>query len=1225
MSDYEPILKYMKISDIDLSNRIKSVLRGRGVNTLYDLIIMSHNDILTIKRFGQNILDFLLKCQNDNIFFKNQLKLCNLPLIHKFSDKVNKNLINSIIEANVAKQICAHKNNNKEKKDINNKIKYQNKLCNYKFNENLKNLYIEDVSLSDRTKNLLYRANIFNLYDLFILNQESFHKIYGLGNVSSKEINDFIDKFFNDQSFYKTQLKQNHLPENYSIDSNFNDKNNHFKIENTNNKIEEFIKKFNYGTKPSIKQIIKDLIEYNSNLADNDREFCFLFDEIALNNGYEENTLPSYWTIGREIFRYKKENNIFAKEKTNQILLSTKLLDLKKYNVKIFCPEGKKPSTAKIIEVIWKNYNYAFKNDRLLVKIFDCIAINNGVHHNELPKYWNIIRAAFDYKKDKKQSEVKIDVACHDNDSNNGIIIDYRVLEIKLEELNLDQRLKNKLQNLELRTIADFLSVDAEFYKNNRLAGLRKAEIYSALYDFNINPDNEYIPAAIVLPDIYYKKLDKVFDDEIIQILKKFQIKNIGLLANKFPDILINDEELIENPKIFEYIDSITKILNKLGISDLPINLSKFQIEDLQKPTKEEFYDINYVEEMINAINNEINNLKENAKDTIIKRFGLIDGQKRTLEEIGKEYGVTRERIRQLESINLTRISRSINPKLKQINEYLNQILTPNNNCVPFEIQNGFLNYENIIKELLNYSKTSFYVDFNVGLIIKEGITLEDLLDDDSVATDLKVKIEKFVYKDYIKINNHRVKNTKNDILIYFLRTHCRKGVKFNDFQNLYMDFLISNGLSDRDDLLYFDNTLYNKLSVMDCLLLSPGKFLRYYDVELAKDLVKKLDLSSYKDIEISCRKLYLENLDLMQEYEIENEYELHNLLKKHLHNNYIDFSRMPIINFGTPNREKQMEDLLYQLSPIKSRDFALAYEDKYGVDTKNFIANYAKLINQYLINGYYVIHTENLDNEHLNALKNSLIEDFYWKEDLENIYISLFNDGNIKNLNAQNIKLLNYTMTSNCIYSDRFNSLADCIEHILLKSNIFNLNINNKFRTLHTFYLVFAKLRNNLDIIEFDLDKYISFKKLESVGLNKNDLYEYQNKVINYIGDKYFTVISLKNDGLKYDKLDKLGFDEYFYSSILINNPSIQYRKIKNTYLMKKGEEQFELSDFLIYIMGKLRKIDIYDLCDYIKTQYGLDINRYKIVAITKECSLYYNQITEKVYIDYDEFYNEI
>ena len=31
-------------------------------------------------------------------------------------------------------------------------------------------------------------------------------------------------------------------------------------------------------------------------------------------------------------------------------------------------------------------------------------------------------------------------------------------------------------------------------------------------------------------------------------------------------------------------------------------------------------------------------------------RFGLIDGYERTLEEIGKQYNVTRERIRQIEA-----------------------------------------------------------------------------------------------------------------------------------------------------------------------------------------------------------------------------------------------------------------------------------------------------------------------------------------------------------------------------------------------------------------------------------------------------------------------------------------------------------------------------------------------------------------------------------------------
>ena len=68
------------------------------------------------------------------------------------------------------------------------------------------------------------------------------------------------------------------------------------------------------------------------------------------------------------------------------------------------------------------------------------------------------------------------------------------------------------------------------------------------------------------------------------------------------------------------------------------------------------------------------------------------------------------------------------------------------------------------------------------------------------------------------------------------------------------------------------------------------NKYIRYYYIELAKELIKKLDLSGYKNIEISSRKLYLENLELMQEYEIENEYELHNLLKKHSNNLYIDF-----------------------------------------------------------------------------------------------------------------------------------------------------------------------------------------------------------------------------------------------------------------------------------------------------------------------------------------------
>jgi RNA polymerase primary sigma factor len=76
------------------------------------------------------------------------------------------------------------------------------------------------------------------------------------------------------------------------------------------------------------------------------------------------------------------------------------------------------------------------------------------------------------------------------------------------------------------------------------------------------------------------------------------------------------------------------------------------------------------VQEMVKRTLDEVLETLTDREEKVLRlRYGLLDGKTHTLEEVGKEFGVTRERIRQIESKALRKLRQpSRQKKLKDFN-----------------------------------------------------------------------------------------------------------------------------------------------------------------------------------------------------------------------------------------------------------------------------------------------------------------------------------------------------------------------------------------------------------------------------------------------------------------------------------------------------------------------------------------------------------------------------
>lgn len=133
------------------------------------------------------------------------------------------------------------------------------------------------------------------------------------------------------------------------------------------------------------------------------------------------------------------------------------------------------------------------------------------------------------------------------------------------------------------------------------------------------------------------------------------------------------NEELAKEMDIdVDKVEHIMKIKQDISSLNAPVRddeedsvLGDF-IEDEDSPTPEERATTQLLKEHVNVM---LDFLTPREQKILRLRFGLEDGKTHTLEEVGQEFGVTRERIRQIEAKALTKLRKHKN--VQRLNNYI--------------------------------------------------------------------------------------------------------------------------------------------------------------------------------------------------------------------------------------------------------------------------------------------------------------------------------------------------------------------------------------------------------------------------------------------------------------------------------------------------------------------------------------------------------------------------
>lgn len=610
-------------------------------------------------------------------------------------------------------------------------------------------------------------------------------------------------------------------------------------------------------------------------------------------------------------------------------------------------------------------------------------------------------------------------------------------------------------------------------------------------------------------------------------------------------------------------------------------------------------------------------------KDIILKRFAGI-----TLESIAQDYGLTRERVRQKINNNLRKLRGELQ-KTKEFSlfdedyyEYL------------------FTNYE-VFKEMwLDYLCVS---DETFGYLInfysKGSKPILESLSDSKIDIGLKFKIQDYLNRNKILLDGVLVERKRVDIENFVMQKFCRDELTFDEFVEKYNALLRENEIEFDEKIYYTDDvrrTRTNHFGISMYCLWKHGERLRYYDVNGNDytDLLETLSLDKLKNTEISTLKFFEDYPDVMEKYDIRDQYELHNLLKKIIsEDDYPDvvFHRQPMIQFGEFDREKAIFSIFEAVAPVTIEELAEYVHMEFGYDKMTATMGYFKHLTPYYHQGVYSIDFKRIPEERVHLFKEKLTEAFYYISEIKDLYKETFGEVDLEEINPLSLKALGFKV--NTTYAiQNFPSADAYFTHVLMSREVYDLApLNSKFGNITKARDTYLSLRKSYDLFLFEPNQVITLNRLSKLGIIKDDICTFCDEAAEFIADSsYFTVHSLKKSGFKSELFD-LGFDDYFYAGILSMDDRFVWQRIYGVIVLSKNTEtkkMFSIKEFILSVLSEYSSVEVDDFITDCYENYAITIDssndRYDIISAIEGTDFYYDSIMGKFYRNKDYYYAE-